>query len=132
MFLKIFAIAFPVFLLIDLIWIGVIAKNFYAKQIGALLKADVNWYAAILFYLIFITGLIIFVINPAIAKSSLMHALVYGAFFGLVCYATYDLTNLALTKDWPLLVTVVDLIWGAFIAASVSLITYIIATKILV
>lgn len=130
MFLKLFTIALPVFFVIDIIWIGVIAKNFYANQIGSLLKTDINWTAAILFYLIFITGLIVFVIEPAIDKGSWTHALLYGALFGLVCYATYDLTNLALTKDWPLLVTIVDLIWGAFLAASVSTITYLIVTKI--
>lgn len=127
MFLKLYAIALPVFFLIDITWIGFIAKDFYAKQIGSLLKPDVNWTAAILFYLIFIAGLITFVIAPAVEKGSWMHALVYGAFFGLICYATYDLTNLALAKDWPLLVTIIDLMWGAFLAASVSVITYFIA-----
>jgi uncharacterized membrane protein len=130
MFLKLFTIALPVFFVIDIIWIGFIAKSFYAQQIGTLLKADVNWTAAILFYLIFITGLILFVIQPAMDKGSIMHALLYGALFGLVCYATYDLTNLALAKNWPLLVTIVDLMWGAFLAASVSTVTYLIATKI--
>jgi uncharacterized membrane protein len=111
LFLKLYAIALPVFFAIDIIWIGLVAKNFYRDQIGFMLKNDVNWTAAIVFYLIFILGLIIFVISPAVEKSSWKHALVLGALFGLVCYATYDLTNLALTKDWPLLVTIVDLIW---------------------
>ena len=69
-------------------------------------------------------------IEPAIEKGAWTHALLYGALFGLVCYATYDLTNLALAKNWPLLVTIVDLMWGAFLAASVSTITYLIATKL--
>ncbi len=68
---------------------------------------------------------------PALAKGSWIHALVFGAFFGLVTYATYDLTNLALAKDWPLVVTIVDLIWGAFLASSVSVVTYAIASRIL-
>jgi uncharacterized membrane protein len=130
MFLKLYAIALPVFFAIDLVWIGVVAKGFYAKQIGQLLKPDVNWAAAILFYLIFIAGLVVFVITPAMEKGSWTHALFFGALFGLVCYATYDLTNLALAKDWPLLVTIVDLIWGATLAASVSIATYFIANKI--
>jgi uncharacterized membrane protein len=130
MFIKLYAIALPVFFMIDLIWIGVVAKGFYAKQIGSLLKPDVNWTAAILFYLLFIVGLVIFVITPAVEKNSWVHAVLFGALFGLVCYATYDLTNLALTKDWPLLVTIVDLAWGAVLAASVSTITYFIAGKI--
>ena len=129
MFIKLYLIALPVFLAIDLIWLGLIAKGFYKEQIGFLMKPDVNWTAAIIFYLIFISGLITFVISPAIQKGSWVHALVYGAFFGLITYATYDLTNLALTKDWPLLVTIVDLIWGSLLAGSVSVITYLIATK---
>jgi len=130
MFIKLYAIALPVFFAIDMIWLGLIAKGFYAKQIGSLLKPDVNWTAAIVFYLLFIVGLVVFVITPAVEKNSWMHALLFGALFGLVCYATYDLTNLALTKDWPLLVTIVDLAWGALLAASVSVITYFIASKI--
>ncbi len=129
MFLKLYAIALPVFFTIDILWIGFVAKGFYAKQIGHLLKLDVNWTAAILFYLLFIVGLVLFVIAPAMEKGSWMHALLFGALFGLVCYATYDLTNLAVAKDWPLLITVVDLAWGGVLAASVSTITYFIAKK---
>jgi uncharacterized membrane protein len=129
MFFKLFAIALPVFFAIDMLWIGLIAKKFYAEQIGSLLKSNVNWVAAILFYLLFIGALIVFVILPALEKHSWMHALLFGALFGLVCYATYDLTNLAVAKDWPLLVTIVDLLWGTVLAASVSTITYFIASK---
>lgn len=130
MFIKLYAIALPVFFAIDMVWLGVVAKDFYRAQIGSLLRPDVNWMAAIIFYLIFIGGLVAFVITPAMEKGSWMHALLFGAFFGLVCYATYDLTNLAVAKDWPLLVTIVDLIWGMVLASSVSVITYFIATKI--
>lgn len=130
MFIKLFAIALPVFFSIDMVWLGLISKNFYRAQIGTLMKSDVNWTAAIIFYLIFIIGLVVFVISPAMEKGSWTHALFFGALFGLVCYATYDLTNLAIAKDWPLLVTVVDLAWGAALAASVSVVTYLIASKI--
>jgi len=130
MFIKIYAIAFSVFFIIDMTWLGIIAKNFYREQIGTLMKPNVNWTAAIIFYLIFITGLVVFVITPAIEKGSWTHAILFGALFGLVCYATYDLTNLAVAKDWPLLVTIVDLAWGAILASSVSVITYFISTKI--
>lgn len=130
MFIKLFGIALPVFFAIDMIWLGFVAKNFYRAQIGTLMKSDVNWIAAVIFYLIFIAGLIVFVIAPAMEKGSWTHALLFGALFGLVCYATYDLTNLAVAKDWPLLVTIVDLAWGALLAASVSVITYFIANKI--
>ncbi len=130
MFIKLYAIALPVFFAIDMVWLGLIAKNFYAKQIGFIMKTDINWTAAILFYLLFIVGLVFFIITPALQKSSWMYALLAGALFGLITYATYDLTNLATLKNWPLLVTVVDLAWGAVLAASVSVATYFIAKKI--
>ncbi len=130
MFIKLYAIALPVFFAIDMTWLGLIAKNLYSKQIGFLLKPDVNWLAAIIFYLIFIAGLVVFVIAPAVEQGSWSYALLYGALFGLVCYATYDLTNLAVAKDWPLFITIVDLAWGATLAASVSTIAYFIASKI--
>lgn len=129
MFVKLYLITLPIFFAIDMIWLGLVAKNFYGKQIGHLMKTDVNWIAAVIFYLIFIAGLVTFVISPAMEKRSWIYALIFGALFGLVCYATYDLTNLAVAKDWPLLVTLIDLVWGAFLAASVSTITYFIAAK---
>jgi len=131
MFIKLFLIALPVFFIIDMIWLVLIAKKFYSEQIGFIMRPDVNWTAAIIFYLLFIAGLVTFVISPAFEKQSWIHAALFGAFFGLVTYATYDLTNLATLKDWPVLVTVVDLIWGAFLAASISMVTYFIAVKIL-
>lgn len=130
MFLKLYLITLPVFFVIDMIWLGWVAKNFYAKQIGFLLKPEVNWVAAVSFYLLFIVGLVLFVITPALEKDSLMHAILFGALFGLITYATYDLTNLATVKDWPLLVTFVDLAWGMFLSASVSSVAYIIASKL--
>jgi uncharacterized membrane protein len=128
-FVRLFLIALPVFFIIDIVWLVFVAKNFYQKQIGFLMKPDINWLAAIVFYLLFIAGLITFVISPAVARHSWIHALLYGALFGLITYATYDLTNLATMKDWPLLVTLVDLTWGTALAASVSVITYFIASK---
>jgi len=130
MFLKLFIIALPVFFVIDMVWLVLVAKKFYQEQIGFLMKPDINWFAAIIFYLLFIAGLIIFVISPAVEKHSWVHALLFGALFGLITYATYDLTNLATLKDWPLIVTVVDLIWGTVLASAISLITYLIANKI--
>ena len=130
MFIKLFLIALPVFFVIDIIWLVLVAKKFYQGQIGFLMKPDINWFAAIIFYLLFIAGLVVFVISPAVEKHSWVHALIFGALFGLITYATYDLTNLAALKDWPLLVTVVDLIWGTVLAASISGITYYIAGKI--
>jgi uncharacterized membrane protein len=130
MFVRQFLIALPVFIVIDMIWLVLVAKRFYQEQIGFLMKPEVNWTAAVIFYLLFIAGLVIFVVTPAVEKHSWVHALLFGALFGLISYATYDLTNLATMKDWPLLVTIVDLIWGTVLASSVSLITYLIANKL--
>jgi uncharacterized membrane protein len=124
-------IALPIFFGIDMVWLGLIAKNFYAQRIGLLMKPDINWPAAILFYLLFIIGLVVFVIMPAFEKGSWLHALSLGALFGLIAYATYDLTNLATLKNWPLSVTIVDLAWGAVLGALVSGVTYTIADKML-
>ena len=128
--MKLFLIALPVFFAIDMLWLVIVAKKFYQQQIGFLMKPDINWYAAFVFYLLFIGGLVIFVISPAVEKQSWMHAIIFGGLFGLITYATYDLTNLSTLKEWPILVTVVDLIWGTVLAASVSVITYFIAVKI--
>lgn len=129
MFIKLFFVALPVVFTIDMVWLGLVARNFYKDQIGFLMAPTINWTAAILFYLIFIVGLILFVISPALEKGSWIHALLFGALFGFISYAAYDLTNLATVKDWPLLVTIVDMLWGATLAASVSTATYLIATK---
>jgi uncharacterized membrane protein len=130
MFLKLYGIALPVFFAIDMVWLGLVAKNFYAKHIGFLMTPNVNWMAAIIFYLLFIIGAVVFVITPALEQKSWVHALLFGALFGLITYATYDLTNLATVKDWPLIVTVIDLLWGMTLSASVSTITYLIAVKL--
>ncbi|HQG55784.1 MAG TPA: DUF2177 family protein [Bacteroidales bacterium] len=130
MFIRLYLIALPVFFVIDMIWLVLIARNFYKEQIGFIMKPEINWVAAILFYLLFIAGLVVFVISPAVEKRTWIHALGYGALFGLVTYATYDLTNLATLKEWPLKVTIIDLIWGALLASSVSVVTYFIAIKL--
>ncbi len=127
LFIKLTLIALPILFALDMTWLGLIAKKFYRAQIGTLLKQDVNWMAAILFYLIFLAGLVFFVIEPAMQKKSLSDSALRGAFFGLVTYATYDLTNLAVAKDWPLLVTVVDMAWGTALAAAVATLTCVIA-----
>lgn len=130
MFWKLYAITLPVFFVIDMIWLGLVAQKFYRAQIGFLMRDGFNWVAALLFYFLFIVGLILFVIMPALKNDSLLHAILFGALFGLITYATYDLTNLATIKNWPLLVTIVDLVWGATLASAVSAISFVIASKI--
>lgn len=130
MFIKLYLIALPVFFAIDMIWLGLVAKNFYSQQIGYLMKTNVNWVAALLFYFLFIGGVVFFVLAPALEKNSFTHAILAGALFGLMTYATYDLTNLATIKEWPLLVTIVDLIWGTSLSTIVSVVSYLIAKKL--
>lgn len=113
-----------VFFAIDMVWLGFVAKNIYRKYLGALLSDTVNWAAAILFYLIFIVGIFIFVINPAVEKQSVMRAITLGAIFGFIAYATYDLTNYATLKGFPLNIVFIDLAWGAVLIALVSLAGY--------
>lgn len=131
MFYKLYLIALPVFLIIDMIWLGLIAKNFYRDQIGFLMRSNIHWIAAILFYLLFVAGLVFFVLSPAIEKRGLAFAVMAGAFYGLLTYSTYDLTNLATLKDWPLLITIVDLIWGTVLSTLVSFISYLAAMRFL-
>ncbi len=127
--LKIYAVALPILFVLDMLWLGVVSKSFYAKEIGALMKADINWPAGILFYFLFAVGLVVFVIAPSIEKASWIHALALGALFGCIAYATFDLTNLALLKDWPLSITIVDILWGTVLSATTSVFAYFIATR---
>lgn len=114
------------FLIVDFTWLGWIAKDFYANQLGKLMAEEVNWIPAIVFYLLFVGGLLAFVILPALDSGSLYQAVYMGALFGVIAYATYDLTNLSTLKDWPLFVTVVDLIWGAALSAVVCTVGYLV------
>lgn len=125
-----YLIVLVVFFAVDLVWLGVVAKDFYAKHLGHLMAKSVNWPAALIFYLIFILGLLVFVIQPALAEGSLLKALGMAALFGLVTYATYDLTNLATLKDWPILITVVDLTWGTALSTLVTLISVLILKQL--
>jgi len=118
--LVVYLITLAVFFLIDMIWLGVVAKGFYRRHLGTMLSPKVNWAAAILFYLLFIVGLLVFFIKPALISGEPLKALFFGALFGLISYATYDLSNLATLKDWPLIVTIVDLIWGSVLGGAVS------------
>ena len=122
-----YLITLSIFFLIDMVWLGVVAKGFYRKHLGALMAPKVVWPAAITFYLFFIAGLVTFVIWPALVadQAPLLRPLIFGAFFGLVAYATYDLTNLATLKDWPIVVTVVDLVWGMALGGIVSCLSFL-------
>jgi uncharacterized membrane protein len=109
-----------VFFAVDMTWLGFIAKDLYKKYLGSFLSDKVNWPAAIIFYLLFIIGIFYFAILPAVEKASLPKAIIAGALFGFFTYATYDLTNLATLKDWPLPIVFIDIIWGSVLTGVVS------------
>mgnify|MGYP001003427859 CR=1 FL=1 len=129
-FLRMYIIAFIIFLAIDAIWLGLVAPKFYKAQIGHLMSDKPNLVAALVFYLLFVVGIIYFVVNPAVEAQSISKVLVAGALFGFMTYATYDLTNLATLKDWPITVTIVDLVWGTSLSTLIGLFTYLIYNAI--
>ncbi len=118
-FLLLYVLVMLVFLGIDLVWLGFAGRQLYQKHIGHLL-GEVNWTAAFVFYALYIVGILLFAVLPALEKGALSHALIYGALFGFFCYATYDLTNLATLKSWPAAIVYIDIPWGTFLTAAVA------------
>ena len=119
-FLKLYALTVPLLLVADAVWLGIVARAFYRRQLGELLRPDVRWGAAVAFYLLFVAGLLVLAVGPALERQSLARAAGLGALFGLVAYATYDLTNLATLRGFPVVVAVVDLVWGTALAAGLA------------
>jgi len=118
--LKLYLCTLLAFFAIDMVWLGLVARGFYQEHLGYLLRPDPNWAAAIVFYLLFVAGLLVFVVVPGLRAGSARKVAILGALFGLVTYATYDLTNLATVKDWPWIVSAVDLAWGSLLGAAVG------------
>ena len=125
-----YAVSVPVFFIVDMIWLGVIAKGFYRNALEPLLTPNINWIAAIIFYLLFLVGVLIFALLPGMERRSLVYTIKMAALFGFIAYATYDLTNLATLRDWPLMLSIVDMIWGSFLSASTATMTYLIMSRI--
>jgi len=120
-YVKLYFSTLLVFFAVDMIWLGLVARTFYKKHLGFLMAPEVNWYAALIFYFLFILGVLVFVVIPGIRDNDLTMTLIKAALFGLITYATYDLTNLATVKNWPILITIIDLIWGMVLTTIVSL-----------
>lgn len=120
----------PIFFGIDILWISIMNKRFYSKNLAHLVSEKINWPAAIIFYLLYIAGIIVFAVLPATRDNSPIKALLLGGFLGLIAYSTYDLSNLSTLKNWPINVTVVDIIWGTILTASVSFLSYYVSTWI--
>ena len=125
-YIKLYFATLIAFFAIDMVWLGLVARTFYRQQIGFLLRPDTNWVAAIIFYLLFIAGILVFVVLPGLDDNSLKTTILRAALFGIVTYATYDLTNLATVKDWPLLITIVDLAWGTVLSIAVSCVGFLV------
>lgn len=128
----IFLITFVVFLVFDAIWLTKVSPKMYKQNIGHLMAEKPNLWAALLFYLIYIIGLVVFVVVPAINNKSISDAAIYGALFGLVAYSTFDLTSQAVFKGWPIKITVIDLFWGTSVTALVTTVVYWISTKFVI
>jgi uncharacterized membrane protein len=125
-YLKLYILTVPVFFAIDMIWLAYAARGFYSTNLGHLLSQQVNWPAAVTFYLIFIAGILLFAVIPALESGSLQKAVLWGALFGFFTYSTYDLTNMATLKDWPLKVAVADILWGIILCSTVAAISTLI------
>jgi uncharacterized membrane protein len=130
-YLKLYVLTVPVFFVIDIIWLGVIARGFYRRNLGFILSPDVNWPAAVTFYLIYIAGIIIFAVRPALASGTLRDAALLGGLFGFFTYATYDLTNMATIKGWPLKIVLIDILWGTCLCILVAGLSFLIAKWLL-
>ncbi|PWB53914.1 MAG: DUF2177 domain-containing protein [Anaerolineales bacterium] len=124
-YIKLYLITLITFFVIDIVWLGLVAGTLYRSYLGFLFAPTTNWVAAVLFYLLFILGILVFVVVPGLQDSSLKATLLRAVLFGLVTYATYDLTNLATVKNWPVLITVIDMAWGMVLSVLVSYISFL-------
>jgi len=116
-------------LAIDLVWLLGIAKSLYRDEMGDLMASEPKLIAGLAFYLLYALGAIVFVIIPALSKQSLMYAVQYGALFGLFCYMTYDLTNLAVIRNFPTRLAFVDMAWGSFVTALSASLAYWVGSR---
>lgn len=121
-----FVVAAGLFVVIDSIWIAKVANKFYKDNLGHLLAPKPNFVPAAIFYTLYIIGIIVFALQPALDENSLSMAAVYGGFLGLVMYATYDLTNHATLKKWPAKVSVVDMLWGTILTGAITTLSFLI------
>ena len=124
-YIKLYFITLAAFLAIDAVWLALVARTFYRRYLDWLMAANPNWIAALAFYLLFVVGVLVFVVVPGVEDGSLRTTLLKGALFGLIAYGTYDLTNQATVKNWPLTITAVDMVWGTALSVAVSYIGFV-------
>jgi uncharacterized membrane protein len=115
-----YLISFAVFLAIDAVWLFTMSGRFYKAQLGDLMRDQPNLPIALLFYLFYVVGVLVLAVMPGVNADSVVKAAAYGALLGFVAYGTYDITNLSTIRDWPPIVTVVDLVWGSVLTATVA------------
>jgi uncharacterized membrane protein len=119
-----------VFCMLDFIWLGFVAKGYYQSQVGGLLLEKPNLAVAAAFYALYIVGVLVFAVVPALDAGHWGRALLYGALFGFFAYATYDLTNLATLKGWSAGVALLDLAWGAAVTGAAATSGYFVTRAI--
>jgi uncharacterized membrane protein len=124
-YVKLYFVTLAAFLAIDAVWLALVARTFYSRYLDWLMATHPNWLAALAFYLLFVVGVLVFVVVPGVEDGSLRTTLLRGALFGLIAYGTYDLTNLATVKNWPLTITVVDMAWGTALSVAVSYVGFV-------
>ena len=124
-YIKLYFVTLAAFLAIDAVWLALVARTFYRRYLDWLMATHPNWLAALAFYLLFVVGVLVFVVVPGVEDGSLRTTLLKGALFGLIAYGTYDLTNQATVKNWPLTITVVDMVWGTALSVAVSYVGFV-------
>jgi len=127
---QLFFIALPILVALDMSWIGVIAGQFYNAYLGHLLSESYNYYSLVVFYVLYTSGIMYFAILPALSDNAFTTAFIRGAALGFFCYMFYDLTNMTVLPNWPLMVTVLDVAWGTIVTACTASLTYLLAVKL--
>ena len=130
-YFKLYLVSLAAFFAIDMLWLGLVARSFYQQYLGFLMAPSPNWFVAIIFYLLFVVCILVFVVLPGLEANSLKTILSRAALFGLITYATYDLTNLATLRDWPALLSIVDMLWGTVLSVLVSYISFMAGKRLI-
>ncbi len=119
-----YLLSVPIIFAFDLFWLGIFAKEFYIKMMSPLVQIKFYWPAVVLFYLLYFVGIFIFALLPGIEANSLTKTLTLAAMFGFFCYMTYDITNLATLKNWPIKLVVIDILWGTTLSTLTAFVAY--------
>ncbi|MCF8002640.1 MAG: DUF2177 family protein [Chromatiaceae bacterium] len=130
-YINLYLLTVPLFFLIDMLWLGVVARDFYRGNLSHLLADQVDWVAAIIFYLIYIAGILLFAVVPGLAADSLRKTAVAAAGFGFFTYATYELTNRATLPDWPINIVFIDILWGITLCKLAGIAAHFIGKKLM-